>query len=88
MLPTGAMNRHSERSAIPVPQQRERYDHHVRRRQESGVWWASPHVAAFIALMPTVLAVFLIAHELTLHDVVGGVTFPAAGVNFASALAL
>jgi hypothetical protein len=38
--------------------------------------------------MPTVLAVFLVAHQLTLHDVIGGVTLPAGGVNFASALAL
>jgi len=60
----------------------------VRRRQETGVWWASPHVAGVLALMPTVLGIFLIIHELTLHDVLGGVTFPAGGVSFASSLAL
>jgi hypothetical protein len=52
------------------------------------VWWASPQAAGVLALVPTVLAIFLIAHELTLHDVVGGVTLQQAGVNFASSLAL
>jgi hypothetical protein len=36
--------------------------------------------------MPTVLGVFLIIHELTLHDVLGGLTLPPGGVNLASAV--
>lgn len=60
----------------------------MRRSSETGVWWASPHVAAYIALMPTVLAIFLVAHQYTLHDVIGGVTLPSGSINFASALAL
>lgn len=52
------------------------------------MWWASPHVAGFLALMPTVLGIFLIIHELTLHDVLGGLTLPQGGVNLASAVAL
>lgn len=62
--------------------------HVVRKRSETGVWWASPHVAGFLALVPTVLGIFLIIHELTLHDVLGGVTLQQGGVNFASAVAL
>ncbi len=38
--------------------------------------------------MPTVLAVFVIVHELTLHNTLGGVTLQSAGVNFASAASL
>jgi alpha-1,2-mannosyltransferase len=38
--------------------------------------------------MPTVLGIFLIAHELTLHDVASGVTLTSGGVNFAASLAL
>ncbi len=45
-------------------------------------------MAGFLALMPTVLGVFLIIHELTLHDVLGGLTLPPGGVNLASAVAL
>jgi hypothetical protein len=60
----------------------------VHRRSETGVWWASPHVAGILALVPTVVGIFLIIHELTLHDVIGGVTLQQGGVNFASAVAL
>jgi hypothetical protein len=60
----------------------------VHRRTETGVWWAAPHVAGVLALAPTVLAIFFIIHELTLHDVMGGVTLQQGGVNFASAVAL
>ncbi len=52
------------------------------------MWWASPYVAAYLAIIPTVLGIFLIIHELTLHDVIGGVTLSQGGVNFASSLAL
>lgn len=45
-------------------------------------------MAAFLALIPTVLGIFLVIHEMTLHDVIGGVTLPQAGVNFASSVAL
>jgi hypothetical protein len=60
----------------------------VHRRTETGVWWATPHVAGILALAPTVLGIFLIIHELTLHDVMGGVTLQQGGVNLASAVAL
>ncbi|MDA8266294.1 MAG: glycosyltransferase 87 family protein [Actinomycetota bacterium] len=60
----------------------------MRRRSDTGVWWASPHLAGFLALVPTVVGIFLIIHELTLHDVIGGVTLQQGGVNFASSVAL
>jgi alpha-1,2-mannosyltransferase len=60
----------------------------MRKRSETGVWWASPHIAAAIALMPTVLAIFVIVHELTLHAALGGVTLEPAGTNFASSVSL
>jgi alpha-1,2-mannosyltransferase len=52
------------------------------------VWWASPQVAAAIAIPPAVLAVFLVVHELTLHLALDGVTFRQAGTNLASSIAL
>jgi len=45
-------------------------------------------VAGFLALMPTVLGIFLIIHELTLHGVLGGVGLAPGSVNFASSVAL
>jgi hypothetical protein len=60
----------------------------VRRRSDGGVWWANPYVAGILAIVPTVLGIFLVIHELTLHDVLGGVTLQQGGVNFASSVAL
>jgi Glycosyltransferase family 87 len=60
----------------------------MRRQNDVGVWWANPHVAGILALMPTVLAIFLVIHQLTLHDVLGGVTMQPGSVNFASSVAL
>ncbi|HKH87289.1 MAG TPA: glycosyltransferase 87 family protein, partial [Acidimicrobiales bacterium] len=60
----------------------------MRRRSESGVWWANPQIAAVVAIPPAVLGVFLLVHQLTLHDALGGVTFQRAGTNLASAIAL
>jgi alpha-1,2-mannosyltransferase len=52
------------------------------------VWWASPHLAGYVALIPTVIGIFLIVHQMTLHDVMNGVTLPGGGVNFAASMAL
>jgi hypothetical protein len=60
----------------------------VRKHEETGVWWASPHAASVVALVPTVLSIFVMVHELTLHNSLGGVTFAWAGHNFASAVSL
>ncbi len=60
----------------------------MRQRNETGVWWASPTAGAVVSFVPTVLAIFVVIHELTLHDALGGVTFPWAGTNFASSLQL
>jgi hypothetical protein len=60
----------------------------VRRKNETGVWWASPTAGAIVSFIPMVLSIFVIVHEMTLHDVLGGVTFPWAGTNLASSVAL
>lgn len=45
-------------------------------------------MAGALAFGPLVLGVFLLAHQLTLHEVIAGVTFQGDGTNLGSALAL
>ncbi|MGH9303956.1 MAG: hypothetical protein ACRDZ5_06010, partial [Acidimicrobiales bacterium] len=45
-------------------------------------------MAGVLAFGPLVLGIFLLAHQLTLHEVITGVTFQSDGTNLGSALAL
>lgn len=60
----------------------------MRLDTEGGAWWQNPTVAGVAAVIPAMLGVFLVAHELTLHYVLSGITSSADGMNFASALEL
>src|SRR5579871_3010173 len=60
----------------------------MRKREEAGVWWASPHAAAIAAFIPAVMSIFVIIHQLTLSNVINGASLPGAGTNFSSAMAL
>lgn len=60
----------------------------MRRTMSSGAWWLSPVAAAIASLAPAVLAVFLCAHQLTLHGVLHGVVVGNESPNLASAFAL
>jgi hypothetical protein len=62
--------------------------HPVRKKSESGVWWASPTSGAIVSFVPMILSIFVIVHEMTLHDALGGVSFPWAGSNLAASVAL
>lgn len=73
---------------IPASRQPNHYHPSVRRQEDQGVWWANPVVAATLSLAPMVLAIFLDAHQLTLHNALKGATFTADGTNLGSALLL
>lgn len=60
----------------------------MRRSASGGAWWLSPGPAAFVALGPMVLAIFVCVHQLTCHDVLHGVVVRGEGPGIASAIAL
>lgn len=60
----------------------------MQRAVTGGAWWLSPKAAAVAAIAPTVLAVFVCAHQLTLHGVLHGVVLRTEGPNLGSAIAL
>jgi hypothetical protein len=57
-------------------------------RTTQGVWWQSSRAAAVAALAPTVLALFVCAHQLTLHGVLHGIVLRTESPNLGSGLAL
>ncbi len=51
-------------------------------------WWLSPSAGALAALPPVVLAIFICAHQLTLHGVLHGVVLNSEAQNLGSSIAI
>jgi hypothetical protein len=60
----------------------------MQRTVSSGAWWLSPTAAAVASLAPAIVAVFVCAHQLTLHGVLHGVVISGESQNLASSIAL
>lgn len=60
----------------------------MRRAVSRGAWWLNPSGAAVLSLAPAVVALFICAHQLTLHGVMHGVVIPGESQNLPSSIAL
>ncbi len=53
-----------------------------------GAWWLNPRVAAIASIAPAVLALFLCAHQLTMHGVLHDVVLRTEGQNLGAAIGI
>ncbi len=60
----------------------------MRRTVSSGAWWLNPNAAAVASLVPAIVAVFVCAHQLTLHGVLHGIVIGNESQNLPSSIAL